>query len=185
MRRALLLGLAWGLGGGVGMTGCLRSAPPPVVQQAPTPAPPPISPWPGTLAAAVRSAYQGKYDEADALLAKFALDHPGSTDGAEADFWRALLRLDPFNTSASSRDAQAALDSYLNAGPATARYEEARILRRLLESLDSSRTQLQIARQAADSRDRARDEEIRKLGDELDKTMAELDRIRRRLAQKP
>jgi hypothetical protein len=37
----------------------------------------------------------------------------------------------------------------------------------------------------ADSRDKARDDEIRKLGDELDKTMAELDRIRRRLAQKP
>lgn len=169
----------------VAPTACRRAAPAPVVQQAPTPAPPPISPWPGTLASALRATGQGKFEEADAILAKFALDHPGSAEGAEADFWRALIRLDPFNTGASLRDAMAALDSYLNAGPATARYAEARILRRLLESLDSSRAQLTAARKDADSRDRVRDEEIRKLGDELDKTMAELDRIRRRLAQKP
>jgi hypothetical protein len=155
------------------------------VPEAPPPAPPPISAWPGTLATAVRAADQGKYDEADATLATYALEHRGSAEGAEADYWRALLRLDPFNSRASLRDALAALDSYINAGPTTARYAEARILRRLLESLDSSRTQLVTARAAADSRDRARDEEIRKLGDELDKTMAELDRIRKRLAQKP
>ncbi len=164
--------------------GCARPAAPPV-QQPPTPAPPPISAWPGTLATAVRAADQGKYDEADRTLAKYALDHAGSAEGAEADFWRALLRLDPFNTRASLRDALTALDSYLNAGPASTRYAEARILRRLLESLDSSRAQLVAARAAAESRDRTREEEIKKLGDELDKTMAELDRIRRRLAQKP
>ncbi len=169
----------------VAPTACRRAAPPPVVQQAPTPAPPPISPWPGTLAAAVRSHEQGKYHEADAILVKFALEHPGSAEGAEADFWRALFRLDPFNTGTSLREAMAALDSYLNAGPATARYAEARILRRLLESLDSSRAQLSVLRTAAESRDRARDEDMKKLSDELDKTMAELDRIRRRLAQKP
>jgi|RhiMetdeSRZDD1v2_1073273.scaffolds.fasta_scaffold114951_3 hypothetical protein len=182
MRRAALLLGVWLT---LAATACHRPAPPPVVQQAPTPAPPPISPWPGTLANANRAAEQQKFDEADAILAKFALDHPGSAEGAEADFWRALFRLDPFNTGASSRDALAALDSYLNAGPATARYAEARILRRLLESLDSSRSQLRGARATADSLGRARDEDIRKLGDELDKAMAELDRIRRRLAQKP
>ncbi len=181
-RTVLLLGVSLAA---LAPMACRRAAPPPVVQQAPTPAPPPISPWPGTLASAVRSHEQGKYEEADAILVKFALEHPGSAEGAEADFWRALFRLDPFNTGASLRDAMAALDSYLNAGRATARYSEARILRRLLESLDSSRSQLAAARRDADSRDRARDDEIRKLGDELDKTMAELDRIRRRLAQKP
>jgi hypothetical protein len=167
------------------VAGCARPAAAPPLQQAPPPAPPPISAWPGTLAMAGRAAEQGKYAEADAILAKYALDHAGSADGTEADFWRALLRLDPFNTRATLRDAITALDSYLNAGPASARYAEARILRRLLESIDSSRAQLVVARAAADSRDRTRDEEIKKLGDELDKTMAELDRIRRRLAQKP
>ncbi|HEV8364471.1 MAG TPA: hypothetical protein VGQ52_13230 [Gemmatimonadaceae bacterium] len=181
MRGAALLGVWLTLAA----TACHRAAPPPVVQQAPTPAPPPISPWPGTLANANRAADLQKFDEADAILAKFALEHPGTAEGAEADFWRALFRMDPFNTNASLRDAMAALDSYINAGPATARYAEARVLRRLLESLDSSRTQLAAARREADSRDRVRDDEIRKLGDELDKTMAELDRIRRRLAQKP
>lgn len=164
---------------------CARPAAAPSLQQPPAPTPPPISAWPGTLANAVRTADQGKHEDADAILAKYALDHPGSAEGAEADFWRALLRLDPFNKRATVRDAITAFDAYLNGGPATARYAEARILRRLLESLDSSRTQLVAARAAADSRDRTREEEIRKLGDELDKTMAELDRIRRRLAQKP
>jgi hypothetical protein len=169
----------------LGVAGCSRAPHVQVSQQAPTPAPPPISAWPGTLATALRAAGQSNYDEADATLAKYALEHPGTSEGAEADFWRALLRLDPWNTGASLREGIAGLDAYLNAGPSAARYAEAQILRRLLESLDSSRAQLVAARAAATSRDRAREDEIRKLGDELDKTMAELDRIRRRLAQKP
>ncbi|MGQ0640364.1 MAG: hypothetical protein ACT4P6_06255 [Gemmatimonadaceae bacterium] len=180
-RRMLLLGIALVFD----VAACARPPIVPAVQEAPPPAPPPISAWPGTLAAALRAVNQGRYDDADGMLAKYALDHRGSDEGAEADFWRALIRLDPFNTRASGREALASLDSYLNAGRATARYEEAKILRRLLESLDSSRAQLSVLRTAAESRDRARDDEIRKLGDELDKTMAELDRIRRRLAQKP
>jgi hypothetical protein len=182
MRHTLML-LAMALA--VDLTACARPPRVPAAEQAPPPAPPPISAWPGTLAAAVRSADQGKYDEADATLARYALDHPGTAEGAEADFWRALLRLDPNNTRANLRDALSALDSYLNAGPTAARFSEAKILRRLLESLDSSRSQLVAARASADAQNRARDDEIRKLGDELDKTMAELDRIRRRLAQKP
>jgi hypothetical protein len=180
-RSILLLGMALVLD----LAACARPAQVPAVQQAPPPAPPPLSAWPGTLATALRSAEQLKFDEADAVLTRYALDHPGSAEGAEADFWRALLRLDPFNTRASVREAIAGLDAYLNAGPSAARYAEVRVLRRLLESLDSSRAQLVAARAAADARDRARDDEIRKLGDELGKTMAELDRIRRRLAQKP
>ncbi len=181
-RSVLLLGLALVLDA----ASCARPATRVVtVAEAPPPAPPPISAWPGTLATVIRAAEQSKYDEADALLADYAQEHRGSAEGAEADYWRALLRLDPFNSRASLREALAALDSYINAGPTNARHAEARILRRLLESLDSSRAQLVTARAAADSRDRARDEEIRKLGDELDKTMAELDRIRKRLAQKP
>lgn len=181
-RKLALFGMALVLSG----TACSKPAAVPVAQQAPTPAPPPISAWPGTLAAALRSAHQqNAFDDADSILAKYAIEHPGSSEGAEADFWRALLRLDPFNKNASLREGLAGLDAYLNAGPSAARYAEAQILRRLLESLDSSRAQLVAARAQAESRDRARDDEIRKLGDELDKTMAELDRIRRRLAQKP
>ncbi|HJU73496.1 MAG TPA: hypothetical protein VJ717_07105 [Gemmatimonadaceae bacterium] len=167
------------------LAACARPARMSISEQEPAPAPPPISAWPGTLASAVRAANLGRYADADSILAKHARDHAGSAEGIEADYWRALYRLDPFNTAASPREALAALDTYINAGSSSARYEEARILRRVLESLDSSRTQLGVARAAAESRDRARDDEIRKLGDELEKTMAELDRIRRRLAQKP
>ncbi|MGQ0539714.1 MAG: hypothetical protein ACT4R6_12265 [Gemmatimonadaceae bacterium] len=164
---------------------CTRAQPPQRLQDFPPPALPPISPWPGTLASAVRATDQGNYIEADASLAKFAQDHAGTPEGAEADFWRAIIRLDPFNTQASSRLALVALDSYLNGGPSLPRYAEARVLRRLVEALEASRTQLAASRAAAESRDKQRDDEIRKLSDDLERTMNELDRIRRRLAQKP
>lgn len=166
------------------LTACIRPARAPLPQE-PPPSPPPISAWPGTLAGALRSADLGDYQAADASLAQYAQDNARTSEGLEADFWRALLRLDPFNRGASLREARAALDAYMNAGPGTTRYREAQVLRRIVEALDSSRTMIASERAAAESRGRARDEEIRKLGEELDKTMAELERIRRRLAQKP
>jgi hypothetical protein len=177
-RSRLMLGLV------LALAACARPARTPLPQE-PPPSPPPISAWPGTLAGALRSADLGEYQAADAALAQYAQENAGTSDGLEADFWRALLRLDPFNRGASLREARASLDAYMNAGPASTRYREAQILRRVVESLDSSRSVIASERAAAESRGRARDEEIRKLGEELDKTMAELERIRRRLAQKP
>jgi hypothetical protein len=51
--------------------------------------------------------------------------------------------------------------------------------------VDSTRTALAGLRAANEQRQRSREEEIRKLSDDLDRTMAELDRIKKRLAPRP
>jgi len=65
------------------------------------------------------------------------------------------------------------------------RYEEAVILRRMVETIDSTRSVIVAVRAAADARDRAKNDEVRRLSDELEKTVAELERVRRRLVPKP
>ncbi|HSA55098.1 MAG TPA: hypothetical protein VLE53_05305 [Gemmatimonadaceae bacterium] len=150
------------------------------------PAPPPtplpqISPWPGILVRAQRLAEDGRYAEADQVLAEFAVEHPGTHEGAEADFWRAMLKADPGNADVTVREQLAALDTYLAGGPEMPRYIEAQILRRLVETVDSTRSLVVAVRAAADARVDAKNDEVKRLSDELEKTVAELERIRRRL----
>jgi len=76
-------------------------------------------------------------------------------------------------------------DAYLSGGATLPRYAEAIILRRVVESLDSTRSLLTTMRNSAESREKTRDEEIRRLNDLLDRTTAELERIKRRLVPKP
>jgi hypothetical protein len=141
--------------------------------------------WPATLLEAQRLADNGHYTAAERLLADFAVQHAGSPEGAEADFWRALLRADPLNGAATVRDQLAALDTYLQGGSSQPRYLEAQILRRLVEQVDSLRSVVVGVRAAAQARERARGDEVRRLADELEKALAELVRIRRRLAPRP
>lgn len=157
--------------------------PPPIV--IPLPEVPPVSPWPGVLLRAKSLADAGRYSEADRVLAEFAVSRPGSAEGAEADFWRALFRADPANSEATVRDQLAALDTYLNGGPSMPRRAEAMVLRRLVEAADSARSVITAVRAAALARERAKGDEVKRLSDELEKTLAELDRIRRRLAPRP
>ena len=162
------------------LTAC-TSAPMPVPPP-PLPTPlPDISPWPGILVRAQRLAERGRYAEADQVLAEFAVNHPGSRDGAEADFWRALLKADPANEEVTVREQLAALDTYLAGGPEMPRYVEAQILRRLVEAVDSTRSLVVAVRAAANARVDAKNDEVKRLSDELEKTVAELERIRRRL----
>lgn len=162
---------------------CHRPAPPPPPLVVPEVIPaPPISPWPGTLSSALRAADNGRFEEADRLLTEFSVTHAGTPDGAESDFWRALLKTDPANAKVTSRESMALYDAYLGGGPTLPRYAEAMILRRVVESLDSTRSLLATVRASADAREKARDEEIRRLNDVVDRTTAELERIKRRLA---
>ncbi|MCC6928568.1 MAG: hypothetical protein IT359_06195 [Gemmatimonadaceae bacterium] len=165
---------------------CRRPAPPPptVVHIAPVAAPP-ISPWPGTLANALRAAEAGKFDDAEGVLSQFSVEHAGTPDGAESDFWRALLKTDPNNRKATPRESMALYDAYLSGGPSMPRYAEAQMLRRVVEALDSTRTLVSTLRASFESRDKGRDDEIRRLNDALDRTTAELERIKRRLTPKP
>ncbi|HEX4935147.1 MAG TPA: hypothetical protein VFV33_18310 [Gemmatimonadaceae bacterium] len=175
---ALLAGLAAGA--------CRRPAPsPPAMAPVAVLPAPPLSPWPGTLATALRSAEVGKYDEAEDILSRFSVEHAGTADGAESDFWRALLKTAPDNRKATPRESMALYDAYLSGGPGLPRHAEAQLLRRLVEVLDSTRTLVVTMRASYESRERARDDEMRRLNDALDRTTAELERIKRRLTPKP
>jgi hypothetical protein len=167
------------------IAGCSR----PRVAEVTTPpiAPPPVvaavNPWPATLLAARRAVDHGDYDEADRILSEFASAHPNTAEGAESDFYRALFKSDPANVSVSLREQLAALDTYLGGGTSLPRYSDAMILRRLVEAVDSSRAQVVAVRAAHDARERAKDAQIQKLSDDLERTVAELERIKRRLAK--
>lgn len=162
---------------------CQRQVPPPPVPVIPEIiAAPPISPWPGTLSAALRAAENGHFDEAERLLTEFSVTHAGTPEGAESDFWRALLKTDPANAKVTPRESMALYDAYLSGGSTLPRYAEATILRRVVESLDSTRSLLATVRASAYAREKSRDDEIRRLNDVVDRTTAELERIKRRLA---
>lgn len=159
----------------------------PVVISIPNPAPVSIpdsalSEWPTTLADALRAAEAGKYDEADQRLLQYGLKYAGKREGAESDFWRAVLKADPSNTGPETRERIALFDSYLAAGTGTPHYHEAVVFRRLLEARDAARSAIAQLRTTNEARQRTREDEIRKLSDDLDRTMAELDRIKKRLA---
>lgn len=164
--------------------GCARQPPPPLPPPVELPVPE-IDPWPGVLAQAQRLVEAGNYDAADRVLANYALEHHGTPEGAEADFWRALFKVDPFNRGVTTRMKLAALDTYLHGGPAMPRYMEVLVLRRLVEMIDSTRAVVAAVQDSAQARSSARDEEVRRISEELDKAVAELERIRRRLAPRP
>lgn len=166
---------------------CHRAPPPPIpvpVVQTVLAPPAALSPWTGTLASALRAAESGRFPEAERILTDFSLEHAGTADGAESDFWRALLKTDPANRAVTPRESMALYDSYLSGGATLPRYAEALILRRVVESMDSTRALLVTVRASASARDKSREEEIRRLNDEVDRTTAELERIKRRLIPK-
>ena len=143
------------------------------------------SEWSATLLQASTDASAGRYGVADRVLSDYATRYPASPDAAEVLYWRALYRLDPANQSASPREAIAMLDSYLGVSGAPHR-GEAQALRRIATALDRREqpTSSTSAAPKPDSApDKAKDEEIQRLKDELAKANAELERIKRRLAQ--
>lgn len=160
-------------------------APPPPVRVVEQPKPlPPISPWPGTLSSAMHAAESGKFDEADRVLVEFSVKHANSAEGAESDFWRAMLKLDPANAKVSTREQLALLDAYLDIGSAAPRYAEVQILRRMVEASDSTRALMGTIKLNADARAKRMEEEMHRLQELNDRTAAELERIKRRLAPK-
>ena len=122
----------------------------------------------------------GRFALADTILATYEQAQAGTSDVSESVFWRAMLRADPRNPSFTPAEARAALQGYL-ATEGAERRTEASVMLRLLVLSDSLRAAQAAQRTAAEARDRARDEEMQKLRDELQRTQAELDRIKRRL----
>jgi hypothetical protein len=155
------------------------------VRNAPQPAQPtPQSEWSAVYARVIADASESRTGEADRELAAFAQRFPGSPEASEVTYWRALLKLDP-NNAPAVREAIMMLESYLASAPAGTHRVEAGMLRRLGLALEQRNTALAAipAVPAVRPEDKARDEEIARLRDELNKANAELARIRRRLAR--
>jgi len=104
----------------------------------------------------------------------------GSADATESAFWRAMLRADPRNPAFEPGEARRSIEAYL-AAPNPRRRTEAGVMLRMLDLADSLRAVQAAQRSSAEARDRARDEEVQKLRDDLQRTQAELDRIKKRL----
>jgi hypothetical protein len=142
------------------------------------------SEWPAVYARAITDANESRTSEADRELAAFAQRYPGSPEASEVTYWRALFKLDPSN-AAAVRESITMLESYLASAPAGTHRTEAGVLRRLGLALEQRNAALAVVPPVPTARpeDKARDEEIARLRDELSKANAELERIRRRLAR--
>jgi hypothetical protein len=151
--------------------------------------------WLAALTSAKAAASAGRYDDADRALYDFAQLYAGAPEAREAAYWRALFKLDPANRSASPRAAVEQLDVYLADSASALHVTEAFVLRRLAQSLDSlSQNRIVTTRQpataelpaddaaAAQERQQVLQKEIQRLKDSLERSTAELERIKKRLA---
>ena len=167
-------------------------APRPEVEPA-APAPlPVVAAWDSTLAGVRSLLGERRYLAADSTLAAFETRHAGTAESGDARWWRAVLQLDPQNPDGSPRGAIAAIDAYLAGGIEQPRYDEALLLRRAAESLDRPApvpvtvpTDSAAIDSLVSARLRAATDSIRALRTELERTQAELDRIRRRIRPGP
>lgn len=166
--------------------------------------------WPSTLDSAQSQALSGKFGAADTTLATFALRFPGTPEALETAYWRALFNLDPTNAHSSIPDALASLDAYLGDKRPREHIAEATTLRRIAAEIDALSRQVASAvsqakdatvvaanarAQVSDANARAEaaktenanstDAEVKRLRDSLAKVNAELERIKKRLAQPP
>lgn len=158
--------------------------------------------WERTRAETRRNVEAGNYHAADRLLAEFARLHPNTRETRETAFWRAAYLVDPANSLGSLETGIAALDAYLANEPEGWYRNEASILRRTAVSargLAAGATRnwapdtVVVVTQTTDSTrpppPLSRDEEIADLRSqlarnkiELEKANAELERIKKRLA---
>ena len=125
----------------------------------------------------------GDYSGADRILSDFALKTKGTPDAIEIAFWRALYMVDPNNKTASMNDGVRALDIYLNTKGATRYRGEALVLKRTAQTVLALRTTALAPRVSGrDTVFVTREDEIAALKDQLAKANAELERIKKRLA---
>lgn len=143
-----------------------------------------VNEWPTVVQRANLAADSGNYGNADRILTAYATAYPRAREAKEILFWRALFKLDPGNTTSGSlSEGLAILDKYL-ADKATVAYRpEATILKRLAVTTQV----LQAKAMTPPVRDTtvvktSSDAEIAALKSELAKANAELERIKKRLA---
>jgi outer membrane protein assembly factor BamD (BamD/ComL family) len=147
--------------------------------------PAPRSEWSAWLLQASQEATAGNYSVAERLLTDYGVRYPATPEAAEAMYWRALYKLDPSNAATAPKDAAVLLDGYLASGTTTHR-AEAQTLRRVASALEAARSTAStgVAKtEVVKVDDKAQTEELARLRDELARANAELERIKRRLAQ--
>ena len=145
--------------------------------------PAPVAGFSAAIESAAKRVDAGDYSGADRVLAQFALTNKGTTEGNEIAFWRALYMVDPSNKNASVAEGLRAVDIYL-ANPASKMYRsQAQVLRRTALLMQSLRQQQAMTKVVGrDTVYVTREDEITGLKDQLAKANAELDRIKKRLA---
>jgi hypothetical protein len=146
-------------------------------------APAPAAEFAATIEAARQKVDAGDYVAADRVLADYSLRHQGTPEAREVSFWRAMYIVDPANRTASIAQGIAALDIYLKTDGTIWYRPQAEVLRRTALVIQQVRM-AQIPKQV-NGRDTvfiSREEEVAALRDQLAKATAELERIKKRLA---
>ena len=156
--------------------------------------------WDHTLEKARRNVAAGHYFAADKLLDEYVRVHPDTREAKEAAFWKAVYLVDPANPSGSLPGGISALDGYLASTDSTGwYYAQALVLRRtaaaaeglsaMASQASAGSTPPEVVKDTVVVATKSRDEEIAALKDQLAKSKddlakanAELDRIKKRLA---
>jgi hypothetical protein len=164
----------------------------------PVAAPAAQSDWDHTLDNARRNVGAGNYFAADKLLDEYVRVHPNTREAKEAAFWKAAYLVDPANPLGSLPGGISALDGYLASTDSTGwYYAQALVLRRTAAAAEGlsamasagATAPTEVAKDTVVVVSKSRDEEIALLKDQLAKSKddlakanAELDRIKKRLA---
>lgn len=139
--------------------------------------------WPIVVRQASLAADSGNYVNADRILTAYAAQYSRTREAGETLFWRALLKLDPGNTGGSIAEGLALLDRYLADSATIAYRAEATILKRLAVTTQvlQAKGLAQSGRDSSGTRTSS-DAEVASLRAELARANAELERIKKRLA---
>ena len=156
------------------------------------------SDWARAMTHARQDVDAGNYFAADKILDEFIRTHAGTPEAREIGFWKAAYLIDPANERGSLDGGIAALDAYLAVDSAGVYREQAIVLRRtaaVAQGIASPPKAAVLDTLAPPVKDtvvvvsRSRDEQIAALKDQLAKSKedlakanAELDRIKKRLA---
>lgn len=145
--------------------------------------PEPAAAFATTVETASKRVESGDYTGADRILSEFALAHKATPEGNEIAFWRALYMVDPSNKNASVAEGLRAMDIYLS-NPASKMYRaQGQAIKRIASLTQSLRAQQAATKVVGrDTVFVTREDEIAALKDQLAKANAELDRIKKRLA---
>ena len=140
--------------------------------------------WVIAKAEAATAVQAGRYAVADRLLYHFTEQYSGTAEAADASYWRAIYRMDPANLTASARGASTLLDSTLALPLDSAQRSNAMTLRRITAAMErAAALNATLPSSSADSNAKSQDDELLRLKSELAKATAELERIKKRVAQ--